>query len=136
MGEFILENRENNEIIFEDIVSVSPQAAKKQKKLEKFRKNDSNQSYKNLDKTIKKIAYIVSIAMFLLFIGIAGFIFFLDRALIFLSAVILVVGSGISLIFLYLIYGLGHIISQNEEILRRLKYGQNRSDLSTKVGSV
>lgn len=121
MGEFILENRENNEIIFEDIVSVSPQAAKKQKKLEKFRKNDSNQSYKNLDKTIKKIAYIVSIAMFLLFIGIAGFIFFLDRALIFLSAVILVVGSGISLIFLYLIYGLGHIISQNEEILRRLK---------------
>ncbi len=127
-----MENKENNEIVFEDISSISPEEAKRQKKEEKSNKNvvktvkkvadDYGEvSHKNIDKAIKAIAYIVSITFFVIFLAVAVVLFVLDKSLIFLSAIILVVGGAVSLIFLYLIYGLGYIISQNKEILRRLK---------------
>lgn len=128
-----MENKENKEIIFEDISSSSPASVSKAIKQTRETVKDAayvakkaaddygEKGLKNIDKVIKVIAYIVSIAFFLLFLGVAGIVFFLDNSLIFLSTLILVLGGGISLMFLYLIYGLGQIISQNKEILRRLK---------------
>ncbi len=128
-----MENRENKDMVFEDISSSSPASvSKKIKQTAEFAKdtayaakiaadNYGEKGLKNIDKVIKKIAYVVSIAFFILFLCIAGLVFFLDKSLIFLCALILVLGTAISLVFLYLIYGLGEIISQNKEILKRLK---------------
>lgn len=127
-----MENKDKNEMIFEDISSSSPSSVSKVIKQTKETVKDvayvtkkaaddyGEKGLKNIDKVIKVIAYIVSIAFFVLFLGVAGVVFFLDKSLIFLCALILVLGAGISLMFLYLIYGLGLIISQNKEILRRL----------------
>ncbi len=127
-----MENKEKNEMVFEDISSSSPASVSKAIKQTRETVKDvayvakkaaddyGEKGLKNIDKVIKVIAYIVSITFFILFLGVAGIVFFLDNSLIFLSALILVLGGGISLIFLYLIYGLGQILSQNKEILRRL----------------
>ena len=69
---------------------------------------------------IKIIAFVVSIGVALLFLVAAAVVLILDKTLFFLSALILLFGFAIALIFLYLIYGLGLLISQNKEILRRL----------------
>lgn len=125
--------KENNKIVFEDISSSSPASVSKAVKqtgeaaraaaytAKKAADNYGEKGLKNIDRIIKKIAYFVSVIFFLLFLGIAGVVYFLDSSLIFVCALILVLGGAVSLIFLYLIYGLGEIISQNKEILRRLR---------------
>ena len=77
-------------------------------------------SFKNIAGMIKIIAFVVSIGVALLFLVAAAVVLILDKTLFFLSALILLFGFAIALIFLYLIYGLGLLISQNKEILRRL----------------
>lgn len=128
-----MDNNENNKLVFEDISSSSPNSVKKTVKqagevaantarvAKKAADNYGEKGLKNLDKAIKLIAYVVSITFFLIFIAAAGLVFFLDKTLIFLCALILIFGAVISLIFLYLIYGLGEVIAQNKEILRRLR---------------
>ncbi len=128
-----MENKDYNEVIFEDISSSSKSSVKKAVKqteeavkaaayvTKKAADTYGEKGLKNIEKVIKVISYVVSIAFFLLFLAVAGVLYLLDHSLIFLSALILVFGGVISLIFLYLIYGLGEIIAQNKEILRRLK---------------
>lgn len=77
-------------------------------------------SFKNIAGMIKIIAFVVSISVALLFLVAAAIVFILDKTLFFLSALILLFGFAVALISLYLIYGLGLLISQNKEILRRL----------------
>ena len=77
-------------------------------------------SFKNIAGMIKIIAFVVSIGIALLFLIAAAIVFILDKTLFFLSALILLFGFAIALISLYLIYGLGLLISQNKEILSRL----------------
>ncbi len=127
-----MENKEKKEMVFEDISSSSPSSVSKVIKKAKETIKDATyiakttaddygeKGLKNIEKVIKIMAYVVSIAVFVLFLGVAGVVFFLDKSLIFLCALILVFGGGISLLFLYLIYGLGEVISQNKEILRKL----------------
>ena len=74
----------------------------------------------NIDKIIKAIAFVVSIAVLLLFVAAAVILFILDKMFMILSAVIIAIGIVIALISLFLIYGLGQIISQNNEILKKL----------------
>ena len=133
-----MENNENK-MVFEDISSSSPSAIKKAvKKTEKVVKKTGKVAkdtakkvkkasdlygtltYENLDKVIKIISYVVAIGVFLIFLGAAALVYFLDHALIFLSALILLVGAAIALIFLYLIFAQGLILSQNNEILKKL----------------
>ena len=128
-----MDNKEVNEMVFEDISSSTPNSVKKTVKqageaavntartVKKAADTYGELGHKNIDKAIKIIAYVVAIAFFLVFLAGAILVYFLDNSLIFLSALILVFGGVISLIFLYLIYGLGYIISQNKEILKRLK---------------
>ena len=122
-----MENREKNVIIFEDISSSSPTTVSKVIKqttetvkdaayiAKKAADDYGEKGLKNIEKVIKTMSYVVSIAVFVLFLGVAGVVFFLDKSLIFLCALILVFGGGISLLFLYLIYGLGEVISQDRK---------------------
>ncbi|MBO5321224.1 MAG: hypothetical protein J6B22_01280 [Clostridia bacterium] len=126
-----MENNENK-MVFEDISSSSPNSVKKVVKqagkiakttaVEVKKASDAygNLNHEKIEKVIKIISFVVAIGVFLLFLVAAGIIFFLDHALIFLSALILLFGSGLALICLYLIYAQGYMIAQNKEILERL----------------
>ena len=132
---------DNNEFQFVDISSsskpkssmgnvvkktgkITKTAVKNTKKAAKFAKKLSDDygefSFKNIAGMIKLIAFVVSIGVALLFLVAAAIVFILDKTLFFLSALILLFGFAVALISLYLIYGLGLLISQNKEILRRL----------------
>ena len=132
---------DNNEFQFVDISSsskpksskakvskktgkITRTAVKNTKKAAKFAKKLSDDygefSFKNIAGMIKLIAFVVSIGVALLFLVAAAIVFILDKTLFFLSALILLFGFVVALISLYLIYGLGLLISQNKEILRRL----------------
>ena len=132
---------DNNEFQFVDISSsskpksskanvikktgkITQTAVKNTKKAAKFAKKLSDDygefSFKNIAGMIKLIAFVVSIGVALLFLVAAAIVFILDKTLFFLSALILLFGFAVALISLYLIYGLGLLISQNKEILRRL----------------
>lgn len=132
---------DNNEFQYEDISSsskpkssmenvirktekITRTAAKNTKKAVSTAKKLSDDygefSFKNIAGMIKIIAFVVSISVALLFLIAAAIVFILDKTLFFLSALILLFGFAIALISLYLIYGLGLLISQNKEILRRL----------------
>lgn len=127
-----MDNNEFNHQNFEDISSSSStplktavaktsKAAKKAVKVAKKAADGyGNSAFKNIDKVIKLIAFVVAIAFLLLFLAGAYIVYKLDKTFLFVSALIAVVGVAISLIFLFLIYGTGHIISQNKEIIRRL----------------
>ena len=141
-----MENNENK-IVFEDISSSSESSVKKVvkkaeklanataeqvKKAEEIAKTTAKQvkrasdaygnlNHEKIEKVIKIISFVVAIGVFLLFLALAGIVFFLDHALIFLSALILLFGAGLALICLYLIYAQGYMIAQNKEILERLE---------------
>lgn len=121
-------------MFFEDISSHSQQQTIKNSRksgkafkkasatAKKFADHYSDSAFKNIDRVIKIIAFVVSISFFLLFLLVAVILFLWDRSLVFVAALLLLFGAAISLIFLFLIYGLGETISQNKEILRRLHY--------------
>ncbi len=133
-----MENNENK-IEFEDISSSSKTTIKKAvektgkvvektgeiakttaKKVKKASDFYGTLNFENIDKVIKIISYVVSIGVFLIFLVAAALVYIIDHALIFLSAIILLAGAAIALIFLYLIFAQGLIISQNNEILKKL----------------
>lgn len=126
-----MSDKEN--IVFEDISSNSPetkvtkavkQTKKAAKKAAKTAKKAAdgygNSAFKNIDKVIKMIAFIIAIVVVLIFGAGAFVVYTLDNSFKFICALIVLVGIAVSLIFLYIIYGIGHIISQNKEILKRL----------------
>lgn len=76
--------------------------------------------YNNLGKTLKAIAYIVAIVMVLLGFGAATLIFKKQAAFIALSFAVILVFTAVAAVEFFIIYGLGHSIEQNNEILKRL----------------
>ncbi len=80
----------------------------------------SEGAFRNIDKVIKAISVIVAISIFLLFAAVAAVLYIFDSIFLILSIGLLIFGIILSLITMYLIFGIGHIISQNKEILRRL----------------
>ena len=114
-------------MVFEDISSSSPRpitntVKKVSRKTKKLADNYGNSAFKNIDRIIKTISFVVAIALFLIFTGIAVLLYFLDSSFILLSALVLLIGTAISFISLFIIYGIGHIITQNNEILRKLRF--------------
>lgn len=75
---------------------------------------------RHIDKVIKAISFIVAVGIFLIFLAVAAVLVFLDRSFYVIALGVLVLGIIMALISLFLIYGIGHIISQNNEILKRL----------------
>lgn len=108
-------NNEVNEMVFEDISSSSTK-----RKRDTAASEYAEGAFKNIDKVIKAISFLLSIATLLFFIAVAVVLFLFDSVFLILSIGILIFGILLSLIILFLIYGLGHMITQNKEILKRL----------------
>ena len=108
-------NNTENEIIYEDI-SSSSKGIKKESFIEEY----AESAFKNLDKVVKTISFLISISTFLIFAVIAVVLYMFDSVFLILSIGLLIFGILLSLILLFLIYALGHIITQNNEILKRL----------------
>lgn len=113
-----MSEKNEKEIIFEDIESTS-----KKGKLKKARaavKSYENGSLRHIDKVIKAISFIVAIGIFLIFTAIAALLVMLDQIFASIAVAVFIVGIVLALITLFIIFGIGHIISLNKEILRRL----------------
>lgn len=115
------DNNLENQFVFEDISSSTP-VDKYKKKVEKAVKavdNYGESAIKNIDKVIKVISFIVAIGVFLLFAAVAVVLYFMDKMFLIVSIGVLILGLVLALVFLFLIYGLGHIITQNNQLLKR-----------------
>ncbi len=110
-----------NDFVFEDISSSTP-ADRRKKQLEKAVQavdNYGEGAAKNIDKVIKAISFIVAIGIFILFAAVAVVLFYLDKMFTIVAIGVLVIGIVLSLIMLFIIYGIGHIITQNNQLLKR-----------------
>ncbi len=83
-------------------------------------KEYSKKAVTNIDKVVKAISFIVAAFVLLVFAAAALVLFLMDKAFIVIAAAVLAVGIIFALIFLFIIYGIGHIITQNNEILKRI----------------
>ena len=108
----------NEDLMFEDISSSS--LPKTKNSLKAVSQNYGNGVFKHLDKIIKAISFIVSIGILLVFAAVAAVLVMLDKIFAVVAVVVFIVGIILSLMVLFLIYAVGHLISQNNEILKRL----------------
>lgn len=113
-----MKNNNENELLFEDISSSTK--PKGGKSLKSVTESYGNGAFKHLDKIVKVIAFVVSLLIFLVFAAIAAVLFMLDKIFAIVSVAVLIAGILLSLIVLFLIYAVGQILSQNNEIIRRL----------------
>ena len=82
--------------------------------------NYGNGMFRHIDKIIKAISFIVSVAILLIFVAGAVVLFMLDKIFAVVSVALVIVGIILSIITLFLRYAVGHIVSQNNEIIKRL----------------
>ena len=108
----------NEEFLFEDISSSL--LPKSKSNLKAVTENYGNGVFKHLDKIIKAISFIVAIGILLIFAAIAVVLVMLDKIFAVVSVAVFIVGIILALISLFLIYAIGHLISQNNEIIKRL----------------
>ncbi len=118
-------NDENNvnskDFEFVDISSSSGKKPKMEIDFGEYTEKYGNGIFKNLGNIIKVIAFVICFTMIAItFVG-AFFLFSFDSFFIAIAVGVIILGTIISLITLFLIYGLGHVICQNNEILARLK---------------
>jgi len=114
-------NNTQNDFVFEDISSSTP-ADKCKKQIEKAVRvvdNYGDTAVNNIDKVIKAISFIVAIGIFLVFAAIAVVLYLLDKMFTLVAIGVLVLGIVMALIMLFIIYGIGHIITQNNALLKR-----------------
>ena len=108
----------NEDLMFEDISSSS--LPKTKSSLKAVSQNYGNGVFKHLDKIIKAISFIVSLGILLMFAAVAAVLVMLDKIFAVVAVAVFIVGIILSLMVLFLIYAVGHLISQNNEILKRL----------------
>ena len=108
----------NDDLFFEDISSSS--IPKSKSGLKTVTQNYGNGVFKHLDKIIKAISFIVAIGILLIFTAVAAVLIMLDKIFAIIAVAVFIVGIILSIIFLFLIYAVGHLISQNNEIIKRL----------------
>lgn len=111
------ENKNTDSVEMEDISSTSKE----------FRKRNSgpvaaygNGLFKGLGTIIKTIAFLIAFAIIGVSFVLAYFLYSAEALYIAISLAIIIFGTLVAAITFFLIYGLGHIICQNNEILRRL----------------
>ena len=111
-----MKNPTDSGFVFEDISSSSKTPNKNIEVVKKF----PNNFVKHLDKIIKAIAFIVAFVIVILTLGVAAILILLDDIFTIVASGVVILGVIVALITLVLIYGLGHIITQNNKILKRL----------------
>lgn len=76
--------------------------------------------HRNLGKVIKLVAYVVGIVTFLFGLVGAYFIGSKQFKFVIIAIAVILVSAIFALIEFFIIYGLGHIIEQNNEMMNRL----------------
>lgn len=109
---------ENTNIPMEDIVSTSPAAKKAaaNKPVERYGKGIA----KGLGNIIKAISFLVAFAVLALFFVAAYLLYTRDPLFTAISIAIIIVGVIVATIIMFLIFAMGQIICQNNEILKKL----------------
>lgn len=113
-----MNNQTDSSFVFEDI-SSSSKTSKKFKQIEEIKKFPNNY-VKHLDKIVKAISFIVAIAIVILTLGVAAVLILLDDIFTIVAIGVVILGVIVALVALFLIYALGHVITQNNKILERL----------------
>ncbi len=78
--------------------------------------------FKKLGGIIKAISFVVSFFVFAVMLVIGFVLYKVDVFFKPFAIAIVIFGAVVALIIMFLIYGLGQVISQNNEILRRLEH--------------
>lgn len=73
-----------------------------------------------LDKIVKICSFVAAFGVLAFFGAIGAALIYLDKEFTTIAIGVFVVGTVISLITLFVIYGIGHIISQNNIILKNV----------------
>lgn len=110
------ENNTNSNDFIEDISSTSAEFRAKKNPVMAY----SSGLYKNLGNIIKAIAFIIAFAIIIVGFVIAFFLFSKTAFSIALSLVAIIVFTLIAACVFFPIFGLGHILCQNNEILKML----------------
>ena len=103
---------------FEDISSSTVPHTKRS--IKAVTEHYGNGVFRHLDKIIKAISFIVSIGILLVFAAAGAVLIMLDKIFAIVAVAVFILGIILSVISLFLIYAIGHLISQNNEILKRL----------------
>ncbi len=93
---------------------------KKEKKKNLFSRSADFFRINNIDNIVKVIAFVISIAILLAFIALSVLLVIFDQIFMIISVAVLIIGLIISLITLFILYGMGHILTQNKEIIAHL----------------
>ena len=115
-----MSNDTEKDIIYKDISSSSRKNRLILAELAVKKYEDG--AFRHIDKVIKAISFIVAIGIFLAFTAIAAVVIMLDKTFVVVALGVFIFGIIFALISLFLIFAIGHIISLNKEILRRLKF--------------
>ena len=115
-------NNNSNDFIYEDISSSSKGFKYKDnlKKIPQALDKYGDGAFDKLDKIIKIISFVSAIGIFLFFLVIATALILIDKFFLLIAIGILILGIVLALMSLFIIYGFGHMISQNNEILKKL----------------
>lgn len=117
---------ENNDDMI-DISSSSTPNNNKPPKSKKGKKENpvsvyGNSLFKNLGTIIKVISFIIAISLILLVLAVAFLLLkVFDSFFTPIAIGIVILGTIIAAFTFFIIYGIGHVICQNDEILRRLR---------------
>lgn len=112
------ENANSEQLAFEDISSSS--LPKSKASLKAVNQAYGNGIFKHLDKIIKTLAFLLSVLVLLVSAAAAFILFKIDKLFLVVSVAVMLVGILLSALTLFIIYAIGHVISQNNEILKRL----------------
>ena len=116
---------ENNNIFsgdeFEDITSSSKSKYDIETHIGEYAEKYGNGIFKNIGTIIKFIAFLICFSVIILSFFAAYFIFTFNAVFATIAAAVILFGTIFGVILLFVIYGIGHIICQNNEILSRLK---------------
>lgn len=118
--------QENNKaeaaIEYEDIRSSSGNTVQKAaKKAKKSVELYGTGIFKHLGNIIKAISFMISFGILGITMFVGYYLYSKDSSAIVISLGIVIIGLIFALITMFLIFGLGHIICQNNEIMSRLK---------------
>ena len=109
----------------EDISSTSASYRKKSEYAKSVKRTNpiadySDKVYKNLGKVIKTIAFIIAFFIIAVSFVLAFFLYTSDKFLMAIALAVIIFGTAVAAVVLFLIYGLGQVLCQNTEILKRL----------------
>ncbi len=106
---------------FVDISSSSKSEYATETHIGEYVEKYGNGIFKNIGTIIKFIAFLLCFSVIILSFFAAYFIFSFNALFVTIAAGVILFGTVLGVILLFVIYGIGHIICQNNEILSRLK---------------